>query len=255
VTLSTKPASAEDAIATRQQEESVATSPAPDTSSQKMGHTNSEVIHDERPSSTSGEAIASATSSSTPTESPGPATEAVETGELDDASFLSFEEWKKQTLEKSGQHNSNIGNKKLGEKKKDTDSIQNHLDSLGDEGELDLDFSAFRTGGHEEKPKTSEDQTEDEIQHLTQGEGRRDDQYRSKDAGKTCKERFSYASFDAGATIVKSHQGAKNSKAVLIENKDSYMLSECKIENKFLIIELSVSLILIVICLLIAYPK
>lgn len=65
----------------------------------------------------------------------------------------------------------------------------------------------------------------------------------SKDAGKTCKERFSYASFDAGATIVKSHQGAKNSKAVLIENKDTYMLSKCEIENKFLIIELSVSLI------------
>ena len=76
-----------------------------------------------------------------------------------------------------------------------------------------------------------------------EGEGRKD-QYRSKDAGKTCKERANYASFDAGATILKTHHGAKNHKAVLIENKDSYMLSECTVENKFVIIELSVSSLL-----------
>ncbi|KAG4429449.1 hypothetical protein IFR05_015071 [Cadophora sp. M221] len=74
--------------------------------------------------------------------------------------------------------------------------------------------------------------------HEVEGGGRKE-QYRSKDAGKTCKERFNYASFDAGATILKTHHGAKNNKAILIENKDSYMLSECTAENKFAIIELS----------------
>jgi hypothetical protein len=165
----------------------------------------------------------------------------LEVGELNEASFLSFEEWKKQTLEKAGQGN-DIGKKRPGDgKKRDSEGIQNHLDSLGDEGEIDLDFGAFRSAGKgAEASQTTENREADEIQEQ-EVEKRTTDQYRpSKDAGKTCKERFSYASFDAGATVVKTHPGAKNAKSVLIENKDSYMLSECSAENKFIIIELSV---------------
>ncbi|KAL2068333.1 hypothetical protein VTL71DRAFT_16431 [Oculimacula yallundae] len=166
----------------------------------------------------------------------------LETGELSDTSFLSFEEWKKQTLEKAGQANANIGSKKSGEgRKRDSESFQNNLDSLGEEGEIDLDFAAFRSGGKEEKG-SGKSQVEGEArgQEMQDVEGGgRKEQYRSKDAGKTCKERFNYASFDAGATILKTHHGAKNNKAILIENKDSYMLSECTAENKFAIIELS----------------
>jgi len=62
---------------------------------------------------------------------------------------------------------------------------------------------------------------------------------RSKDAGKTCKERFSYSSFDAGATVLKTSPGAKNPKAILVENKDTYMLLECAAEQKYFIVELS----------------
>jgi hypothetical protein len=165
----------------------------------------------------------------------------LETGELNEASFLSFEEWKKQTLDKAGQGN-DIGKKKAGDgKKRDSESIQNHLDSLGDEGEIDLDFGAFRSGGKGEETAHTTENTQAEREGESQEvEKRTRDQYRSKDAGKTCKERFSYASFDAGATVLKTHPGAKNAKSVLIENKDSYMLSECSAENKFIIIELSV---------------
>ncbi len=161
--------------------------------------------------------------------------------ELNDAAFLSFEEWKKQTLEKAGQANTNIGNRRSGEnKRRDSASFQNDLDTLGDEGEIDLDFGSFggRENGEEALHKLEKDsKTEDDTQIIG---GRSRGHSRNKDAGKTCKERFSYASFDAGATILKTHQGAKHAKAVLIENKDSYMLSECSIENKFIIIELSV---------------
>ncbi|KAG0648562.1 SUN domain-containing ossification factor [Hyphodiscus hymeniophilus] len=161
----------------------------------------------------------------------------IESGELNEASFLSFEDWKKQTLEKVGQANANIGYKKSGGKR-DSESIQNNLDSLGDEGEIELDFGVFRSGGSEEQQASEVREPDAQASQNLEG-GRRKDQYRSKDAGITCKERFSYASFDAGATILKTHSGAKNSKAVLIENKDSYMLSECATENKFLIVELS----------------
>ena len=166
----------------------------------------------------------------------------LETGELNEASFLSFEEWKKQTLEKAGQVDANIGKRKSESKKRDAESIHNNLDSLGEDGEIDLDFIAFRSGrkGEEavETPET-EAVARQEAQEL-EDVARRKDLYRYKDAGITCKERFSYASFDAGATILKTHPGAKNPKAVLIENKDSYMLSECSSENKFIIVELSV---------------
>ncbi|KAI9649099.1 hypothetical protein NHQ30_001666 [Ciborinia camelliae] len=183
-------------------------------------------------------------SSSQVIQTPTASATAVDEGELNDASFLSFEEWKKQILEQAGQQDLNIGKRKSAEaaRKRDSEAFQNNLESLGDDGEIDLDFGAFRSGGAEQASRTTEDKETDssrDSQEEDNDSGRRRDQHRSKDAGKTCKERFSYASFDAGATVLKTHQGAKNSKAVLIENKDSYMLSECKTQNKFLIIELS----------------
>lgn len=179
-------------------------------------------------------------------ETPAPSADDLEPSELNEASFLSFEEWKKQALEKAGQANANIGNKKSGtgeNKKRDLESIQNNLDSVGDEGEIDLDFNSFRGGESSQKTsQTTENpgaETQEEPQEVEKT-AKRNDHYRSKDAGITCKERFSYASFDAGATVLKTHPGAKNPKAILIENKDSYMISECSAENKFIIIELSV---------------
>jgi hypothetical protein len=171
-----------------------------------------------------------------------PSTDA-DPGELNEAAFLSFEEWKKQTLEMAGQANENIGNKKSGPemKKRDSESIHGNFDSLGEEGEIDLDFSAFRRGDRSEEAAQASQTDEPENQQDSQAqEGPRKRKDRSNEAGKTYKERFSYASFDGGATILKTHPGAKNAKAVLVENKDSYMLSECAAENKFLIIELSV---------------
>lgn len=184
---------------------------------------------------------------STPASTETAVAEDLEASELNEASFLSFEEWKKQALEKAGQQNAQIGGRKANpaeNKKRDPESLQNSLGPYGEEGEIDIDFGVFRgREGHDvaqvadiKNSQTPEVQLEEKTERRTE--------HRSKDAGKTCKERFSYASFDAGATVVKTHQGAKNSKAVLIENKDSYMLSECSKENKFIIIELSVCLVL-----------
>ncbi|KAF2158084.1 hypothetical protein K461DRAFT_215494, partial [Myriangium duriaei CBS 260.36] len=61
---------------------------------------------------------------------------------------------------------------------------------------------------------------------------------RSKDAGRTCKERTNYASFDCAATVLKTNPECKSASSVLVENKDSYMLNICKVENKFFIVEL-----------------
>lgn len=189
------------------------------------------------------ESIATATNSSPPT--PKETVLEDEASELDEGSFLSFEDWKKQALEKAGQQSANIGSKKpSGEnRRKDLDHPPDSYGPFGEDGEIDIDFGAFRGSGKEQEvSKAAEEksaQATDEAQTVEKIEKRKE--HRSKDAGKTCKERFSYASFDAGATVLKTHQGAKNSKSILIENKDSYMLSVCSTKNKFIIIELSVS--------------
>jgi hypothetical protein len=115
------------------------------------------------------------------------------------------------------------------------------FDSLGDEGEISFDFDAYSDKLSEiassARPPEHGKGKEEQVEKVTYDEGFT--YYRSKDAGTTCKERFSYSSFDAGATVKKTSPGAKNPTAILVENKDSYMLLECGQKNKFFIVELS----------------
>ncbi|KAL2865654.1 uncharacterized protein BJX67DRAFT_373045 [Aspergillus lucknowensis] len=177
---------------------------------------------------------------------------------LDNANFLSFEEWKKQNLAKAGQSAENVGgNRRAGSAGKDRrrpTGINNALDSLGDDGEIELDFGGFGADASEATRSAAAWGThvlpdgEGVAQNLAADHDGTVDATgqgvphtggpRSKDAGTTCKERFNYASFDCAATVLKTNPQAKGSSSVLIENKDSYMLNECRAENKFLILEL-----------------
>ncbi|RDA83159.1 hypothetical protein CP532_5531 [Ophiocordyceps camponoti-leonardi (nom. inval.)] len=118
--------------------------------------------------------------------------------------------------------------------------IDAHGVGLGEEGEISLDFVDYRNlDGEDAITEPLHDAREGEAIEeaiLPYGETV---VHRSKDAGKTCKERFSYASFDAGATVLKSATGAKNARAILVENKDTYMLLECAVPSKYVIVELS----------------
>ncbi|KAI1082351.1 hypothetical protein F5B20DRAFT_533126 [Whalleya microplaca] len=162
--------------------------------------------------------------------------------DLSTGAFMSFEEWKAMMLEKSGQEALEARPRKIKEGRGEAYPGED-FDSLGDEGEVSLDFDAYSDRISEITSSTKPSQKEKEgeageVEKVTYDEGLAHG-YRSKDAGKTCKERFSYASFDAGATVLKASPGAKNTKAILVENKDSYMLLECAMENKFFIVELS----------------
>ncbi|KAI0883438.1 uncharacterized protein GGS22DRAFT_167002 [Annulohypoxylon maeteangense] len=160
--------------------------------------------------------------------------------DLSTGAFMSFEEWKAMMLEKSGQEALEPRHRKT--KETHGDYPADDFDSLGDEGEVSLDFDAYSDKISElassTKPSQKEKDKERQVEKVSYDEGLAQS-YRSKDAGTTCKERFSYASFDAGATIKKANPGAKNPKAILVENKDSYMLLECAMKNKFVIVELS----------------
>ena len=173
------------------------------------------------------------TSSDTESESDSP---------LDNAKFLSFEEWKKQNLAKIGQSPENVGQRRAstGDGRKRTPPINNVLDSLGEDNEIDIDFG-FGPGKHEDPPSRWSSQVTEDAKSgsllpdesvASESKGER------KDAGTTSKERFNYASFDCAATVLKTNSQCKSSSSVLVENKDSYMLNECAAENKFIIVEL-----------------
>ena len=151
---------------------------------------------------------------------------------FDNTNFLSFEEWKKQNQPKV---ESNQGRNVPVNGDRQRPGITNALDSLGDEGEIDLDFSGF--GGSPQGPsqpraayrKQDDASPQDVPKSQTP---------KSKDAGKTCKERTNYASFDCSAQVLKHNPECKSASSVLVENKDSYMLNTCSAQNKFLIVEL-----------------
>ncbi|KAJ5619023.1 hypothetical protein N7510_003007 [Penicillium lagena] len=178
---------------------------------------------------------------------------------LDSASFLSFEDWKKQNLAKAGQSAENVGGGRRSaaagkEGRRQPAGINNALDSLGDDTEIELEFGGFGAETPEAAHPTTwmpargeagQDGADGEAEvdrHVQQGgggsRGPGADVARRKDAGTTCKERFNYASFDCAATVLKTNPECKGPPSVLIENKDSYMLNECRAQNKFLILEL-----------------
>lgn len=166
---------------------------------------------------------------------------------LDNANFLSFEDWKRQNLAKAGQSTENLGARAGGnEARRRPGGINNALDSLGEDTEIEIDFGGFVSPGTSAHALSAKSGTKKNHHNA---EGQRNDptlaaeeatgvRRRGKDAGKTCKERSNYASFDCAATVLKTNSESKGSTAVLVENKDSYMLNTCSAKNKFLIVEL-----------------
>jgi len=183
-------------------------------------------------------AIPSTTHSSTPQPSTPPAEEDGDSL-FSDANFLSFEEWKKQNLARSGQSPETLGQ---GRTAPGTDrsrpGIENSLESLGEDNEIEIDFSGF--GGPANVPVRDMPATKAKGDSLgeTVKSASPPSMPRSRDAGKTCKERFNYASFDCAANVLKTSPQCKHSSAILVENKDSYMLNKCAADNKFIIVEL-----------------
>ena len=166
---------------------------------------------------------------------------------LDNANFLSFEEWKRQNLAKGGQSTESLGIRAEGnEPRRRPGGINNALDSLGEDTEIEIDFGGFVNPGYSAAAEPSAKNGHQNVGSSAGGESResvvRDDnssiRKKGKDAGKTCKERSNYASFDCAASMLKTNTEGKGSNAVLVENRDSYMLNICIAKNKFFIVEL-----------------
>lgn len=162
---------------------------------------------------------------------------------LDNAHFLSFEEWKRQNLAKAGQSAENLETRAGGgtDQRPRPGAINNALDSLGEDSEIEIDFGGFVSSGPSTPiyPKVNKGEApKDGLNGAKSVEDLSSARRRSKDAGKTCKERSNYASFDCASTVLKTNSESKAATAVLVENKDSYMLNICSAKNKFFIVEL-----------------
>lgn len=169
---------------------------------------------------------------------------------FDSADFVSFEEWKKKNLERVGQSPDNVGQARAvssDQRIRRRPVNVNALDSLGEEGEIEIDFGGFGnppegqampTKPHTEAQYDTTSTSASTAQGVGQDHVAPSSWALSKDAGKTCKERFNYASFDCAATVLKTNPKAKSTSSILVENKDSYMLTECAAENRFIIVEL-----------------
>ena len=164
---------------------------------------------------------------------------------LDNANFLSFEEWKRKNLAKAGQSAEHLGARAGGsvEQRRRPGGLNNALDSLGEDTEIEIDFGGFVDPGNPPPIKSPPNHgTEQVLDEERSGYKSADElsgpRKRGKDAGKTCKERSNYASFDCASTVLKSNPECKGSTAVLMENKDSYMLNICSAKNRFFIVEL-----------------
>ncbi|KFZ15918.1 hypothetical protein V502_05344 [Pseudogymnoascus sp. VKM F-4520 (FW-2644)] len=164
-----------------------------------------------------------------------------------DASFLSFEDWKKQIIEKSEDE---VDGARDGERRRKPEENEETLDNLGDDYEIDINIEAFlgdNQGNKGNKPGPSQNNDKSTYKHThtkQPGDEKVEKQtQRSKDAGKTCKERTNFASFDSGAQVMKANPEAKSTSALLSENRDAYMLNTCSAKNKFVIVELSDSIL------------
>ena len=164
---------------------------------------------------------------------------------LDNANFLSFEEWKRQNLAKAGQSAEHLGAKagSGADPRRRPGGLNNALDSLGEDTEIEIDFGGFVDPGNPPPTPSPPNHGTGQNAKDERGEGKSADELsgprkRGKDAGKTCKERSNYASFDCASTVLKTNPECKGSTAVLVENKDSYMLNICSAKNKFFIVEL-----------------
>lgn len=215
------------------------TSASPDSSTTEPLNASPISQADPSTTSTSTEAPTSTTSSDVATEQLAADAESP----LDNAKFLSFEEWKQQNLADTGQSAETLGRKQepagSGSERRRPGGVHNALDSLGDDGEIEIDFSGFGSATAKQSDPQNDTVGEPSATNAAFGNaGVPASRARSKDAGRTCEERFNYASFDCAANVLKTNPQCKSSSSILVENKDSYLLNECAAENKFLIVEL-----------------
>lgn len=139
---------------------------------------------------------------------------------IEECHFMSFDEWKKQK-EDEAKHNSIIeSNKSI--------NINESGKYINDEQQSKYNELIIANTSTINKDNVISDINSDDVSSSRINE----------DQGKTYKDKFNYASVDCAATVVKTNSNAKGASSILTENKDSYLINQCSLSNKFVVIEL-----------------
>jgi hypothetical protein len=154
------------------------------------------------------------------------------------SNFVSFEEWRRATLENEGQ---NPKDHKSRTKVRVSDSRQHgqSMDFIDTEGDI---ANVFEESTDDSVISRYDKPLYDAIKSDNGAGGQKGQNGNfAKDMQKKAlselKERFNYASFDCAALILKANSEARHANAILTENKDQYMLNKCN-AKRFVVVEL-----------------
>lgn len=147
--------------------------------------------------------------------------------------FRSFEEWKKDKLDHDQKESSRLNYGQLTNISSKNNGTTDINSDLTIEGIQSQRYKKRESSLHHDGLSTTNDEIgEDMMIQLEMFTGKNEEQ------GKLYKGRYNYASIDCAATIVKTNNEAKGANSILVDNKDSYLLNECRSKNKHVVIEL-----------------
>lgn len=150
--------------------------------------------------------------------------------------ILSYEQWRKQVLEKKNKP-AEVAERKQRKRKP---YQENTVDvAIGGEEEIGFVFPNLDSGngkGADERAQLVGDQLGNGPDlKLAAG---RDKEWIKSEYAKDPKDRFNHASATCAASVVKASKDATSITAILNEGKDNYMLNKCSTKEKFFVVEL-----------------
>lgn len=150
--------------------------------------------------------------------------------------ILSYEQWRKQVLEKKNKP-AEVSERKQRKRKP---YQENTVDvAIGGEEEIGFVFPNLDNGngkGADERAQLVGDQLGNGPDlKLAAG---RDKEWIKSEYAKDPKDRFNHASATCAASVVKASKDATSITAILNEGKDNYMLNKCSTKEKFFVVEL-----------------
>ncbi|KAG9070175.1 hypothetical protein KI688_009507 [Linnemannia hyalina] len=179
-------------------------------------------------------ASTAATSTGTPTPKSRPTTTA--TPPHPERHILSYEQWRKQVLEKKNKP-AEVAERKQRKRKP---YQENTVDvAIGGEDEIGFVFPNLDSGNS----KSADERAQLVGDQLGNGPdlklaAGRDKEWIKSEYAKDPKDRFNHASATCAASVVKASKDATSITAILNEGKDNYMLNKCSTKEKFFVVEL-----------------
>ncbi|KAG0340356.1 hypothetical protein BG004_006462 [Podila humilis] len=149
----------------------------------------------------------------------------------------SYEQWRKQALEKKTKPAASQERKQRKRKPYQESPVD---EAIGGEDELGFVFPNLDSGNNGKSADNRFQQLSDQLGYrpdIKKGPSA-DQEWMKSEYAKDPRDRFNHASAICAASIVKASKDATHITAILNEGKDNYMLNKCSTKEKFFVVEL-----------------